>query len=85
MKAFETLDRLTTPDGQELTFHRRDGDFFVYLDGDELMSTRAPGNSGGMAAFRGGTTIPANAPKSTGFVSTLGRDGRSEMNCFPPK
>jgi spermidine synthase len=44
VKVFETLDRFSTPDGQELTFHRRDGDYFVYLDGDELMSSRAPGS-----------------------------------------
>ncbi len=49
MKAFETLDRFTTPDGRELTFHRRDGDYFVYLDGDELMSSRAPGSERALA------------------------------------
>ena len=49
MKAFETLDRFKTPDGRELTFHRRDGDYFVYLDGEELMSTRAPGSEKALA------------------------------------
>ena len=49
MKAFETLDRFTTPEGQELTLHRRDGDYFVYLDGDELMSSRAPGSERALA------------------------------------
>ena len=49
LKTFETLDRYTTPDGQELTFHRRDGDYFVYLDGDELMSSRAPGSERALA------------------------------------
>jgi spermidine synthase len=49
VKAFETLDRFTTPDGRQLTFHRRDGDFFVYLDGDELMSSRAPGSERALA------------------------------------
>jgi len=49
LKAFETLDRFTTPDGHELTFHRRDGDYFVYLDGDELMSSRAPGSERALA------------------------------------
>lgn len=49
MKRFETLDRFTTPDGQALSFHRRDGDFFVYLDGDELMSSRAPGSEEALA------------------------------------
>ena len=49
MKAFETLDRFTTPDGQALTFHRRDRDYFVYLDGEELMSSRAPGSERALA------------------------------------
>lgn len=49
MKAFETLDRFVTPEGQELTFHRRDGNYFVYLDGDELMSSRAPGSERALA------------------------------------
>ena len=49
MKAFETLDQLTTPDGRRLTLHHRDGDYFVYLDGEELMSTRAPGSERALA------------------------------------
>lgn len=49
MKAFETLGRFTTPDGQDLTCHRRDGDYFVYLDGEELMSSRAPGSEQALA------------------------------------
>lgn len=49
MKTFETLDRFVTPDGQNLTFHRRDGDSFVYLDGEELMSSRAPGSERALA------------------------------------
>lgn len=49
MRPFETLGSFTTPDGQALTLHRRDGDFFVYLDGDELMSSRAPGSETALA------------------------------------
>lgn len=40
MKPFETLGKERTQDGRELTFHRRDRDHFLYLDGEELMSTR---------------------------------------------
>jgi len=42
MQIFEKLASVTTPDGQDMTLHRRGGDFFVYLDGEELMSTRQP-------------------------------------------
>jgi spermidine synthase len=40
MRPFDTLASARTPDGRELTLHRRDGDYFMQLDGDELMSTR---------------------------------------------
>ena len=55
MKTFETLDRFTTPDGQELTLHRRDGDYFVHLDGEELMSSRAPGSEEALAEIACGS------------------------------
>lgn len=42
MRPFETLDTTITPEGLPLTLHHRDGDFFINLDGDELMATRAP-------------------------------------------
>lgn len=40
MKPFETLAETTTAEGRRLTLHRHDVDFFIHLDGDELMSTR---------------------------------------------
>lgn len=49
MKAFETLDKFITPDGRALTLHRRDDDYFVYLDGEELMASRAPGSEKALA------------------------------------
>jgi len=44
MKPFETLDTFTTPDGRRLTLHHRDGEYFINLDGHELMSTRVRGS-----------------------------------------
>ena len=40
MKGMESVDRVSTPDGHELELYRRDGDFYIYLDGQELMSSR---------------------------------------------
>jgi spermidine synthase len=40
MKPFETLDTHITEEGQRLTLNHRDGDYFIDLDGHELMSTR---------------------------------------------
>jgi len=44
MRPFETLDSFTTPEGQQLTLHHRAGDYFIDLDGHELMSTRVHGS-----------------------------------------
>lgn len=44
MRPFETLESITTPEGRRLTLHHRDGDYFIDLDGHELMSTRSPGS-----------------------------------------
>ncbi len=49
MQPFETLASVTTPDGRRLTLHRRDSDFFIYVDGDELMSSRAHGSETALA------------------------------------
>lgn len=40
MRPFETVAAARTPDGRELSLHRRGDDWFIQLDGDELMSTR---------------------------------------------
>jgi spermidine synthase len=39
MKAFLTLARTRTPGGAELTLHEHDGEFYLKLDGRQLMST----------------------------------------------
>lgn len=49
MRQFETLDRFTTPDGRRLALYRRDDEYIVNLEGDELMSSRAPDSEGALA------------------------------------
>lgn len=41
MKPFEEIDRHTAPDGKVLRFMHRDGDYWILIDGEELMATRA--------------------------------------------
>lgn len=82
MKPFETLDSFTTPDGQELTLHRRDGDFFVYLDGDELMSSRAPGSETALAELACGD-LGARARVLIGGLG-LGYTLRAALDVLPP-
>ncbi len=51
MRPFETLESVTTPEGRRLTLHHRDGDYFIDLDGHELMSTRSPGSESELATL----------------------------------
>jgi spermidine synthase len=51
MRPFETLQSTTTPEGTPLTLHRRDGDYFIHLDGEELMSTRRTGSESALATL----------------------------------
>ena len=51
MRPFETLESVTTPDGRRLTLHHRDGDYFIDLDGHELMSTRSHGSESELATL----------------------------------
>lgn len=51
MRPFETLDRVTRADGTVLSLHHRDGDYFIHLDGEELMSTRRTGSEEALATL----------------------------------
>lgn len=51
MRPFETLQSSITPDGTRLSLHHRDGDYFIHLDGEELMSTRRTGSEAALAAL----------------------------------
>lgn len=69
MKPFETLAEATTPDGHSLTLHRRGNGFFILLQGEELMATRAPGSERALAEL-GCRGLPA--PKPRVLVGGLG-------------
>jgi len=49
MRPFETLHSTRTPDGNRLSLHHRDGEYFIHLDGEELMSTRRTGSESALA------------------------------------
>ncbi len=46
---FETLDRTTTRDGHELVLYRQNRDFYIYIDGQELMSSCTHGSERALA------------------------------------
>lgn len=49
MRPFTTLDTFITPEGRKLTLHQREESFFIYLDGEELISSLAPGSEEALA------------------------------------
>ena len=46
---FTTVDSARTANGHELTLYRHQRDFYIYLDGNELMSSRAHGSESALA------------------------------------
>lgn len=85
MRPFETLDHTRTPDGRTLTLHHRDGDFFIHLDGDELMSSRATGSESALADLACRDLEAHESPRvligGLGFGYTL----RAALSTLPPQ
>ena len=51
MKRSELLASTTTPDGMRMTLSLHAGDYYIEVDGQALMSTRAPGSEKAMAVL----------------------------------
>lgn len=49
MRPIETLAVAATPDGRRLTLHHRAGEFFLQLDGEEVMSSRSSASESALA------------------------------------
>lgn len=85
MRPFETLDHTETADGRKLTLHHRDGDFFIHLDGDELMSSRATGSESALADLACRNLTPHKSPRvligGLGFGYTL----RAALSALPQR
>jgi spermidine synthase len=72
MRRFETLDDFTTPDGHRLSLHHRDGDYFIDLDGHELMSTRVHGSESALAELACARLPPARRRRPRVLIGGLG-------------
>lgn len=64
MQVFELLDRVETPDGRDLSLYRRGSDFFIHIDREELMASRASHSEAALARL----TLDALPPRSTPHV-----------------
>ena len=84
MRPFETLDRSPTADGTVLSLHHRDGDYFIHLDGEELMSTRRTGSESALATLACQRLQDLRRPRvligGLGFGYTL----RAALEAVPP-
>ncbi|MFN7962512.1 MAG: spermidine synthase [Thermoanaerobaculia bacterium] len=85
MQPFTLLDSILTPEGRRLSLHRRGEDFFLQLDGEELMSSREPGSECELARL-GCRALPRpEAPRvligGLGFGYTL----RATLALLPPR
>lgn len=83
MKPFETLAESTTPEGQRLTLHRRDGGYFIFLEGEELMATRAPGSERALAEL-GCKELPSKNPRVLIGGLGLGFTLKAALSELPP-
>lgn len=70
MRPLTTLDSVTILDGRRLSLHRRGRDFYLHLDGEELMSSRATGSESALAELACGE-LPA-ARRATILIGGLG-------------
>jgi spermidine synthase len=70
MRPFETLDRVTTPEGRVLSLHHHDGHYFIHLDGEELMSTWVHGSEVALAELA--CAGLENVPKPRVLIGGLG-------------
>ncbi len=85
MRPFETLDSFATPDGQRLSLHRRDEDFFIDLDGHELMSTRVHGSETALGKLGCARLRSAERPRVLIGGLGLGFTLRAALEALPKR
>ena len=83
MKRRELLASTMTPDGTEMTLTAHAGDYYIDVDGEALMSTRAPGSEKAMASLAAqelaGNSRPRVLIGGLGLGFTLG----AALEAFP--
>ncbi len=84
MKRRELLASTKTPDGVQMTLSLHSGDYYIEVDGQPLMSTRAPGSEKALADLAGrelaGRTHPRVLIGGLGLGFTLG----AALDVLPP-
>jgi spermidine synthase len=83
MRPFETLDRVSTPGGHELSLHHHDGHYFIHLDGEELMSTWVHGSESALAELACQGLPPTRHPRILIGGLGLGFTLRAALEALP--
>ena len=68
MKPWDTLDRITTPDGSWLELRHHDGEYVIRADGYDLMTSRMHGSEDAMMAI----ACPRPGPRCSVLIGGLG-------------
>jgi len=84
MRPFETLETAEIPGGQ-LTLHRHDGELYIYLNGEELMSTRVRSSESALGTM-GCAELP-ETPRPRVLIGGLGLGFtlRATLKALPQK
>ena len=85
MRPFETVASVTTREGRCLTLHRHDGDYFIHLDGEELMSSRRHGSEVALAELALTDLPGSSAPRVLIGGLGLGYTLRAALDVLPRK
>lgn len=80
---WETVDRMTTPEGRVLSLHHHDGNYFIHLDGEELMSTWVHGSETALAELAAEAIPPGGSPRILIGGLGLGFTLRAALDVFP--
>ncbi len=83
MKPFETLAVEPTPGGGELALRRRDADYYILLDGEELMSTRVHGSERALAEMTCAPLASCECPRILIGGLGLGYTLRAALELLP--
>jgi spermidine synthase len=82
-RPYETLDRAAAPEGRELTLLRHDREYAIHLDGEELMSSRAPGSESALGRLACESASDERHPRVLIGGLGLGFTLRAALDCLP--
>lgn len=84
MKPWELLGRTRTPEGEDMTLMRRDGEYVILANGRSLMSSRMHGSEEAMATLACRRIRTTEAPRVLVGGLGMGFTLRATLDLLPP-